>query len=140
MVMNSPPAAPHVHHYSYPLDHDMLINIYKMQFISLQAGEDGRYLRERWVLVRQSTLMGAENHKLYSAMDQITLYMGNALNITNPTISGKHFGWKCFRPLYLEFVYALGHIINNTAEYMREGLKKGPKFYNMALNPKEFST
>lgn len=33
MVMNSPPAAPHVHHYSYPLDHGMLINIYKIQFV-----------------------------------------------------------------------------------------------------------
>lgn len=33
MVMNSSPAAPHVHHYSYPLDHGMLINIYKIQFV-----------------------------------------------------------------------------------------------------------
>lgn len=40
MVMNSPLAAPHVHHYSYPLDHDMLINIYKIQFIFFR--EQGR--------------------------------------------------------------------------------------------------
>lgn len=33
MVMNSSPAAPHVHHYSYPLDHGTLINIYKIQFV-----------------------------------------------------------------------------------------------------------
>lgn len=33
MVMNSSPAAPHVRHYSYPLDHGMLINISKIQFV-----------------------------------------------------------------------------------------------------------
>lgn len=31
--MNSPPVTPRVHHYSYPLDHGMLINIYKIQFV-----------------------------------------------------------------------------------------------------------
>lgn len=33
MVMNSSPPAPHVHHYSYPPDHGMLINIYRIQFV-----------------------------------------------------------------------------------------------------------
>lgn len=32
-LMNSPPATPRVHHYSYPPDHGMLINIHKIQFV-----------------------------------------------------------------------------------------------------------
>lgn len=49
MVMNSSPAAPHVHHYSYPLDHGMLINIYKIQFVfrERERGETERMADER---------------------------------------------------------------------------------------------
>lgn len=38
-LMDSPPATPRVHHYSYPPDHGMLINIYKIQFVLSESEE-----------------------------------------------------------------------------------------------------